>query len=270
MQLDLDGKSVLVTGGTRGIGRAIVEAIAAAGARVAFTYRASAETAEGLRARLVEAGGEAMAIQGDAADFQSAQETVQQVLDAYGSVDVVVNNAGVTRDNLLIRMSEEDWDQVIGTNLKSVFNFSKAVYRPMMKQRSGSIINVSSVVGVMGNAGQANYAASKAGIIGFTKSLARELGGRKPLSRRCSAACRWGVPRSRRTSPMPYSFWPPTPPPISPATSCTSTVGSRCSTPGLARPRRRAFHTRVAGCELPARKELPRRAVLSADNSLLK
>jgi 3-oxoacyl-[acyl-carrier protein] reductase len=178
MQLDLTGKSVLVTGGTRGIGRAIVEAVAAAGARVAFSYRASAETAEELRQRLEEAGGEAMAIQGDAADFQSAQDTVQQVLDAYGSVDVVVNNAGVTRDNLLIRMSEEDWDQVIGTNLKSVFNFSKAVYRPMMKQRSGSIINVSSVVGVMGNAGQANYAASKAGIIGFTKSLARELGGR--------------------------------------------------------------------------------------------
>jgi len=178
MTLDLSGKTALVTGGTRGIGRAIVEALAGAGAKVAFTYRSSADTAEALKAELEGQGAEALAIQSDAADFDTAQETVKQVIDAWGSLDVLVNNAGVTRDNLLIRMSEDDWDAVIGTNLKSVFNLCKAAYRPMMKQRAGSVINISSVVGVMGNPGQANYAASKAGIIGFTKSLARELGGR--------------------------------------------------------------------------------------------
>jgi 3-oxoacyl-[acyl-carrier protein] reductase len=178
MPLDLTGKSALVTGGTRGIGRAIVEALAGAGARVAFTYRSSTETAEALRAELAGRGVEALAIQGDAADAAHAEDAVKQTLDAFGSIDVLVNNAGITKDTLLIRMSEADWDAVIETNLKSVFNFSKAAYRPMMKQRSGSVINVSSVVGVTGNPGQANYAASKAGIIGFTKSLARELGGR--------------------------------------------------------------------------------------------
>ncbi len=178
MNLHLSGKTALVTGGTRGIGRAIVEAFAEAGAKVAFTYRSSSETAEALKAELEGRGVETLAIQSDAADFDAAQAAVQQVLDAWGSLDVLVNNAGVTRDNLLIRMSEEDWDAVIGTNLKSVFNLCKAAYRPMMKQRAGRIVNVSSVVGVMGNAGQANYAASKAGIIGFTKSLARELGAR--------------------------------------------------------------------------------------------
>ncbi|MEP0547213.1 MAG: 3-oxoacyl-[acyl-carrier-protein] reductase [Rhodothermales bacterium] len=178
MQLDLSGKTALVTGGTRGIGRAIVEAFADAGAKVAFTYRSSSDTADALKAELESRGVEALAIQSDAADFDAAQAAVQSVLDAWGSLDVLVNNAGVTRDNLLIRMSEEDWDAVIGTNLKSVFNLCKAAYRPMMKQRAGRIVNVSSVVGVMGNAGQANYAASKAGIIGFTKSLARELGAR--------------------------------------------------------------------------------------------
>lgn len=178
MTLDLSGKTALVTGGTRGIGRAIVEALAGAGASVAFTYRSSADTAEALQSELEGQGVEALAIQSDAADFDAAQDAVQQVLDAWGTLDVLVNNAGVTRDNLLIRMSEDDWDAVIGTNLKSVFNLCKAAYRPMMKQRGGSVINISSVVGVMGNPGQANYAASKAGIIGFTKSLARELGGR--------------------------------------------------------------------------------------------
>ena len=178
MKLDLSGKTALVTGGTRGIGRAIVEAFADAGAKVAFTYRSSSDTADALEAELEGRGVEALAIQSDAADFDAAQETVQAVIDAWGSLDVLVNNAGVTRDNLLIRMNEDDWDAVIGTNLKSVFNTCKAAYRPMMKQRAGRIINVSSVVGVMGNAGQANYAASKAGIIGFTKSLARELGAR--------------------------------------------------------------------------------------------
>ena len=178
MKLDLSGKTAFVTGGTRGIGRAIVEALADAGAKVAFTYRSSAETAEAFRSELQGKGAEALALQSDAADFDAAQQAVQQTLDRFGSLDVLVNNAGVTRDNLLIRMDESDWDAVIGTNLKSVFNFCKAAYRPMMKQRGGSIVNVSSVVGVTGNPGQANYAASKAGIIGFTKSLAKELGGR--------------------------------------------------------------------------------------------
>jgi 3-oxoacyl-[acyl-carrier protein] reductase len=178
MTLDLSGKTALVTGGTRGIGRAIVEAFAAAGAKVAFTYRSSAETAEALKKELEEEGATVLALQSDAADFDAAQAAVQAVLDAWGSIDVLVNNAGVTRDNLLIRMSEDDWNAVIGVNLGSVFNACKAAYRPMMKQRAGRVINVSSVVGVTGNPGQANYAASKAGIIGFTKSLARELGAR--------------------------------------------------------------------------------------------
>lgn len=178
MKLDLTGKNALVTGGTRGIGKAMVEAFANAGARVAFTYRSSSETAEALKAELEAKGIEVLCFQSDAASFDGAQETVKAVLDAWGTLDVLVNNAGVTRDGLMIRMSEEDWDAVIGTNLKSVYNFSKAVYRPMMKQRGGKIINISSVVGVMGNPGQANYAASKAGIIGFSKSLAKELGSR--------------------------------------------------------------------------------------------
>ena len=178
MQLDLTGKNTLVTGGTRGIGRAVVEAFADAGARVAFTYRSSTETAEALRADLESRGVEVLVFQGDAAEAASAEAAVKGVLDAWGSVDVLVNNAGITRDNLMLRMKEEDWDAVIAANLKSVFNFSKAVYRPMMRQRGGKIVNLSSVVGVVGNAGQTNYAASKAGIIGFSKSLAKELGSR--------------------------------------------------------------------------------------------
>ncbi|WP_456427153.1 3-oxoacyl-[acyl-carrier-protein] reductase [Rhodocaloribacter sp.] len=178
MQLDLTGKNTLVTGGTRGIGRAVVEAFAGAGARVAFTYRSSTETAEALRADLESRGVEVLVFQGDAAEADAANAAVKGVLDAWGSVDVLVNNAGITRDNLMLRMKEEDWDAVIAANLKSVFNFSKAVYRPMMRQRGGKIVNVSSVVGVVGNAGQTNYAASKAGIIGFSKSLAKELGSR--------------------------------------------------------------------------------------------
>ncbi|HET6567332.1 MAG TPA: 3-oxoacyl-[acyl-carrier-protein] reductase [Rhodothermales bacterium] len=178
MQLRLDGKNALVTGGTRGIGRAIVEALADAGARVAFTYRSRTEEAQRLEQSLNERGVETLSFQGDASDFRSAQETVDAAIKAWGSIDVLVNNAGITRDNLMLRMSEEDWDAVVDTNLKSVFNFAKAVYRPMMKQRSGKIINLSSVVGVVGNPGQTNYAASKAGIIGFSKSLAKELGSR--------------------------------------------------------------------------------------------
>lgn len=178
MHLDFTDTSVLVTGGTRGIGRAIVETFAKAGARVAFTYRSSTDEAEALKASLQDSGTEVLVFQGDAADAEAANAAVQGVLDAWGTLDVLVNNAGITRDNLMLRMSEDDWDAVINTNLKSLFNFAKAVYRPMMKQRGGRIINISSVVGVTGNPGQTNYAASKAGIIGFSKSLAKELGSR--------------------------------------------------------------------------------------------
>jgi len=178
MNLDLSGKTVLVTGGTRGIGRAIVRACAAAGARVAFTFRSSTEEAAALEKELAESGTETLIFQGDAASSDAAREAVSGLLKAWGTLDVLVNNAGITRDNLMLRMSEDDWDAVLDTNLKSVFNFARAAYRPMMKQRGGVIINISSVVGVMGNAGQTNYAASKAGIIGFSKSLAKELGGR--------------------------------------------------------------------------------------------
>lgn len=176
MTLDLSDQTVLVTGGTRGIGRAIVDAAAAAGARVAFTYRSSAETAEALVAELGE--DRAIGIQADAASAEDAQRAVGTVLDAWGRIDGLVVNAGITRDGLMIRMDEQAWQDVIDTNLTGAFHVAKAAYRPMMKQRSGSIVTISSVVGVMGNAGQANYAASKAGLIGFTKSLARELSGR--------------------------------------------------------------------------------------------
>ena len=178
MQLDLTDKAVLVTGGTRGIGRAIVEAFGEAGARVAFTYRSSTEAAQTLKQTLEDRGAEVLVFQGDAAAPDAAKEAVEGVLEAWGRLDVLVNNAGITRDNLMLRMSEADWDAVVDTNLKSVFHFAKAAYRPMMKQRGGAIINISSVVGVTGNPGQTNYAASKAGIIGFSKSLARELGSR--------------------------------------------------------------------------------------------
>lgn len=178
MDLNLTGKNALVTGGTRGIGRAIVEALARSGANVAFTYRSSTDEAESLRQDIESLGVSALPMQSDAGDFDAAESTVQEVVNTWGSLDVLVNNAGITRDGLLLRTREEDWDAVIGTNLKSVFNFCKAAYRPMMKQRSGKIVNMSSVVGVVGNPGQTNYAASKAGIIGFSKSLAKELGSR--------------------------------------------------------------------------------------------
>ena len=176
MTLDLSGKTVLVTGGTRGIGRAIVDAAAQAGANVAFTYRSSSDVADALVADL---GAErALALQADAASADDATAAVQAVLDKWGAIDGLVVNAGITRDGLMIRMDIEAWQQVINTNLTGAFHVCKAAYRPMMKQRAGSIVTISSVVGVTGNAGQANYAASKAGLIGFTKSLARELGGR--------------------------------------------------------------------------------------------
>jgi len=178
MHVDLSEETVLVTGGTRGIGRSIVEAFAAAGARVAFTYRSSTETAEALVDQLGEKNVDALSLQGDVANLDVAQDHVDAVLDRWDTLDVLVNNAGITRDGLLLRMGEDDWDAVLETNLKGVFNFCKAAYMHMMRQQSGSIINISSVVGTTGNAGQTNYAASKAGIVGFSKSLAKELGGR--------------------------------------------------------------------------------------------
>lgn len=178
MQLDLTGKTALITGGSRGIGRTTVKTLAAAGARVAFTYRSSTDEATDLKEKLEEAGHEVLLFQGDAAEPSSAAEAIDGVIDAWERLDILVNNAGITRDGLLLRLKEEDWDAVINTNLKSVYNFSKAAYRQMMRQRSGKIINISSVIGKIGNPGQTNYAASKAGIIGFSKSLAKELAGR--------------------------------------------------------------------------------------------
>lgn len=174
----LDGKVALVTGATRGIGRAIALAFADQGAKVAFTYRSSAQHAESLEAEIKAKGGEAVGFQADAANFDSTQEVVKAIQERFERIDVVVNNAGITQDTLLLRMSEDQFNSVVQTNLNSVFNTTKAVLRNMLKQRSGSFINISSVVGIQGNAGQANYAASKAGIIGFTKSVAKEIGSR--------------------------------------------------------------------------------------------
>ncbi len=174
----LENKVVLITGASRGIGKGITMEMAKQGADVAFTYLSSEEKAKELENLLTKEGINAKAYRSDASDFNQAQELVNQVLADFGKIDVLINNAGITKDNLLLRMSEEDFDKVIKVNLKSVFNMTKAVVRPMMKQRAGSIINISSIVGVRGNAGQANYAASKAGIIGFSKSVAQELGSR--------------------------------------------------------------------------------------------
>jgi len=175
----LEGKTAIITGGSRGIGKGIAEVFAKNGANVAFTYSSSSAAAEELEAELSALGVKAKAYQSNAADFNAAQDLVAEVLkDFDGRIDVLVNNAGITKDNLLMRISEEDFDTVIEVNLKSVFNMTKAVQRTMLKQRGGSIINMSSVVGVKGNAGQTNYAASKAGIIGFSKSVALELGSR--------------------------------------------------------------------------------------------
>lgn len=174
----LEGKVTLVTGATRGIGRAIAMAYADNGAHVAFTYRSSANLAEELEAELQAKGVQAKGYQADAADFEAITNLLTDIISEHGRIDVIVNNAGVTGDNLLLRMSEDQWNHVINTNLNSVFFTTKAALRTMLKQRAGSIINISSVVGIQGNAGQANYAASKAGMIGFTKSLAREIGSR--------------------------------------------------------------------------------------------
>lgn len=174
----LEGKVALITGASRGIGRGIALKFAEQGANVAFTYLSSVEKGEALAKELEAFGVKAKGYRSDAADFKAAEDLVNAVVADFGTVDVLVNNAGITRDTLLMRMSEQQWDEVINANLKSVFNLTKAVQKPMLKQRKGSIINMSSVVGVKGNAGQANYAASKAGIIGFTKSVALELGSR--------------------------------------------------------------------------------------------
>ena len=169
---------MLITGASRGIGRAIAREAAMQGAKVAFTYLSSVEQGQALEAELAALGATAKGYRSDASDFAQADKLVNDVVADFGSLDVLVNNAGITQDGLLMRMTEEQWDRVIQVNLKSVFNLTKAATKPMMKARSGSIINLSSVVGVRGNAGQANYAASKAGIIGFSKSVALELGSR--------------------------------------------------------------------------------------------
>jgi 3-oxoacyl-[acyl-carrier protein] reductase len=174
----LENKTVLITGASRGIGKGIATVFAEHGANVVFTYSSSVDAANALETELQALGVQAKGYQSNAADFEQAQELVENVLADFSTIDVLINNAGITKDNLLMRISEEDFDKVIEVNLKSVFNLTKAVQRTMLKQRHGSIINMSSVVGVKGNAGQSNYAASKAGIIGFSKSVALELGSR--------------------------------------------------------------------------------------------
>ncbi len=180
----LEGKTCLITGAARGIGRSIALKMAIEGANVAFTDISRDENMQTLEAELTNLGVQAKGYASDASKFDVTQQTVTEILKDFGKVDVLVNNAGITRDALLMRMSEEQWDLVLTVNLKSVFNFTKAVQNSMLKQKNGSIINLSSVVGVSGNAGQSNYSASKAGIIGFTKSIAKELGSRNI---RCNA-----------------------------------------------------------------------------------
>jgi 3-oxoacyl-[acyl-carrier protein] reductase len=174
----LEGKTALITGGSRGIGEAIARAYAAQGADVAFTYTSSEEKAQAIVADLTSLGVKASCYRSDAADFGQAEKLIDDVIKDFGKIDILINNAGITRDTLMLRMSEEQWDEVIRVNLKSVFNLTKNVLKPMLKAKAGSIINMGSVVGVFGNAGQANYAASKAGIIGFSKSIAKEVGSR--------------------------------------------------------------------------------------------
>jgi len=180
----LKGMNVVITGAARGIGRVIALYFAEYGANVAFTGRKIDDNFTGLENELKSFGVKVKGYVSDASDFEAAQNTAAEIVKEFGSIDALINNAGITRDNLLMRLSEKDWDDIMNVNLKSVFNWTKAVVRPMMKARKGSIINMSSVVGTGGNAGQANYAASKAGIIGFTKSIAKELGSRNI---RCNA-----------------------------------------------------------------------------------
>lgn len=180
----LKNKVALITGASRGIGKGIALTFAKNGANIAFTYLSSEEKAKELELELAQFGIKAKGYKSDAGDFKASDELVTNVVSEFGTIDVLVNNAGITRDTLLMRMSEQQWDEVMNANLKSVFNLTKAVQRPMLKAKKGSIINMSSVVGVKGNAGQSNYAASKAGIIGFSKSVALELGSRNI---RCNA-----------------------------------------------------------------------------------
>ncbi|MFL5752909.1 MAG: 3-oxoacyl-[acyl-carrier-protein] reductase [Bacteroidia bacterium] len=180
----LQGKTALITGASRGIGKGVALKFAEQGANVAFTFLSSVEKGQEMEKELAANGIKAKGYRSDASDFKAAEELVNAVVADFGTVDILVNNAGITRDTLLMRMSEQQWDEVINANLKSVFNLTKAIQRPMLKARYGSIINMSSVVGVKGNPGQSNYAASKAGIIGFTKSIAQELGSRNI---RCNA-----------------------------------------------------------------------------------
>ncbi len=180
----LEGKVAIITGATRGIGRGIALKFAEQGANIAFTFVSSVEKGLALENELKAFGVKAKGYQSDAGNYKAAEDMVNAVVAEFGTVDVLVNNAGITRDNLLMRMTEQQWDEVMNANVKSVFNLTKAVQKPMLKQRKGSIVNMSSVVGVKGNAGQSNYAASKAGIIGFTKSVALELGSRNI---RCNA-----------------------------------------------------------------------------------
>ncbi|MBO5245284.1 MAG: 3-oxoacyl-[acyl-carrier-protein] reductase [Selenomonadales bacterium] len=176
--MQLDGKVALVTGASRGIGRAVAIALAKNGAKIAVNYAGNQAAAEEVKQIIEQNGGEAILVQADVSNIESVDAMVAQVMDAFGRIDILVNNAGITRDTLLMRMKEADWNAVIQTNLTGVFYVTKAVSKIMMKQRSGKIVNMSSVVGLMGNAGQANYAAAKAGVIGFTKSMAKELAAR--------------------------------------------------------------------------------------------
>ncbi len=180
----LTGKTAIITGASKGIGKGIAVAFAQAGANVAFTYLSSVEKGQALEEELKQYGTGIKGFRSDASKMDDAESLISDVIEAFGGIDIVVNNAGITKDTLLMRMTEEDFNRVIEVNLNSVFNMTKAVQRTFLKQRSGSIINISSVVGVKGNAGQSNYAASKAGIIGFTKSIALELGSRNI---RCNA-----------------------------------------------------------------------------------
>ena len=176
--MHLDGKTALVTGASRGIGRAIAIRLASEGASVAINYAGNAKAAEEVKSIIEAAGGKAMLVQADVSSAESVEAMIKEVVEAFGGIDILVNNAGITRDGLLMRMKEEDWDAVINTNLKGVFYCTKAVSKLMMKKRAGRIVNMASVVGLTGNAGQANYAAAKAGVIGFSKTMAKELASR--------------------------------------------------------------------------------------------
>ncbi|HVY75532.1 MAG TPA: 3-oxoacyl-[acyl-carrier-protein] reductase [Puia sp.] len=180
----LEGKTAIITGASRGIGEAIALKLAAHGAQIAFTFLSSEEKAKALEEKLKILGVKAKGYKSDAGSYEACEQFVNEVVKEFGTVDICVNNAGISKDNLLLRLSPEQWDEVMNTNLKSVYNMTKQVIRPMMKAKKGSIINMSSIIGLRGNAGQSSYAASKAGIIGFTKSIAHELGSRNV---RCNA-----------------------------------------------------------------------------------